>query len=98
MTDRVIDVADASATLSLSLGRLRITVDGAAVLEAPLRDIGALVVSSLRAHVTVPLLSALSEQGIMLVVCNQRHLPSGWLFVGRSRALPEQPPAPIAFF
>jgi CRISPR-associated protein Cas1 len=79
MTDRVVEIADAAADLSLSLDRLRVAVDDSVLFECPLREIAVIVVSNPRAYVSTALMSALASHGIALTVCDGKRMPTGWL-------------------
>lgn len=79
MTDRIVEVAETAATLTLSLDRLRAAAEGIVLFECPLREIAAVVVSHPRSYVSTALLSALAANGIALIVSDTKRMPTGWL-------------------
>lgn len=67
------------ARLRLKEGRLRIEPREGEAVELPLEDLAWLVLESPEATLTSALLAACAEAGVMVMVCDGRHLPSGLL-------------------
>ncbi|MDO9511457.1 MAG: type II CRISPR-associated endonuclease Cas1 [Bacteroidales bacterium] len=47
--------------------------------SVPIEDIGFVVVENMQVSITLPLLSALNENNIAVVFCNEKHMPSSML-------------------
>ncbi|MBI5696396.1 MAG: type II CRISPR-associated endonuclease Cas1 [Nitrospirae bacterium] len=78
MTERIVDISDSPARLSVSLDRLVIHADtGEAVV--PFEDLAVLVVSHPNVSYTHAVLSGLCARGGILVTCNDKRLPTGML-------------------
>lgn len=67
------------AKLSLEKKQLVVARENERV-QIPLEDIGVIVLDASEMTITVPLLGALSEEGIVAVVCDQSHHPRGMFF------------------
>lgn len=63
----------------MSLNRLKVKYKDGTLLYRPLDDIFSLVVDNRIATITVPLLNALSEEGITVIFCDERHMPVSFL-------------------
>lgn len=69
-----------SQPAKLSLQQQQLLIQQESGITIPLEDIAVIVVESREVVITAPLLSALAEQGITLLTCNQQFLPCGqWL-------------------
>lgn len=77
MTDRLVDISEGPARLSVSLDRLVVKREGAEEVFIPLADIAALCVSHPNVVYTHAVLAGLARAGAALVVCNDRRLPAG---------------------
>lgn len=65
--------------LTLSACSLVITYPNTDCLRRPLEDIEAIVIDHHSVHITIPLLNALSANGISVVICNENHMPVSML-------------------
>ncbi|MEW5797251.1 MAG: type II CRISPR-associated endonuclease Cas1 [Candidatus Zixiibacteriota bacterium] len=85
MRDRVIDISDEGAGLSVRNEQLVIR-RGEVELTVPLEDLAALVVSHPAVHYTQAVLTSLCRHGGAMVVCDQKRLPIGMVMplVGHS--------------
>ena len=64
-------------TIKVKLNNLIVTKEGED-LWIPLDDISMIVMDNLSSMLSARLLCQLSEQGIGLMICNQKHLPTGY--------------------
>lgn len=78
MTDRVIDISDDGAELTVRNGLLVIRREADEV-TVPLSDIAALIVSHPAVRYSQAALAGLCAAGGVFVVCNERRLPAGML-------------------
>ena len=79
MTNRMIELSDGAASLSVRLDQLVIAREDQAEVTVPLEDIACLVVAHPRVMFTHAVLSGLAARGAAFVVCNERFLPVGML-------------------
>jgi len=79
MTERLIDISEDPARLSVRYEQLVIRREGADEVTVPLAEIAALAVSQPRVTYTHGVLSGLTRAGAALIVCDEKHLPSGLL-------------------
>jgi len=79
MTDRVIDLSDEPARLSVNLSRLVIERHGKPDVTIPLADLAVLVISHPCVTITQAVLAGIIEAGGSVVVCNSRHIPAAML-------------------
>ncbi len=63
------------AELSLSNGQLKIRLSDESEHLRPIEDIRILIVDHHSVHLTVPLLTKLSENNVSVVFCNESHVP-----------------------
>lgn len=63
------------AELSLSNGQLKIRLSDEREHLRPIEDIRILIVDHHSVHLTVPLLTKLSENNVSVVFCNESHIP-----------------------
>ncbi|MBF7097243.1 type II CRISPR-associated endonuclease Cas1 [Alkalibacter mobilis] len=66
-----------SAKLSCKNNQLIVQADD--TFSIPIEDINCLMLEDLKSNISVYLLSALSEKGVTVFVCDQKHLPCGLL-------------------
>lgn len=78
MTNRIIDISEEPAELSMRTGLLVIRRDTGET-TVPLADIAVLIVSHPAVRFTLASLSSLCAAGGVFVVCNEKRLPSGML-------------------
>lgn len=71
-------VVSSRAHISISHGLLKLSADER-VLTLPPADVWALVLESTLSTVTSAALSSLSDAGVPVIVCDERHMPSGLL-------------------
>ncbi len=74
---RILDI-DCPAKLSLRKSQLVVSADDAST-QAPLEDIGVVVLTHPQVNITQSLLGACSEAGVVVIVCNNRRLPESIL-------------------
>lgn len=79
MTNRMIELSEGPASLSVRHGQLVIARDEVAEVTVPLEDIACVVVAHPRVMFTHAVLSGLAARGAAFVVCNERFLPIGML-------------------
>lgn len=77
--NRIIDIGDAPARLSVEDGLLNIQLENQPKAQVPLPEVAALVVSHARVSYTNAVLSRLAASGGAFVVCDERHMPVGLL-------------------
>ena len=76
MIERIIEIAERAAFLSLENNLLKIRFPDGKNTTIPVAEIQCLVLSNPALSVTGALLSALAEKGASLVVCGDNHLPT----------------------
>jgi CRISPR-associated protein Cas1 len=79
VTDRLIDISESGAVLSLENGLLSIRPSGQPKQVVPLDEIGALVTSHRDVVFTQSLLAALGKSGVTVICCDERHHPASML-------------------
>ena len=79
MTDRILDISEEPARLSVRLEQLVIERDGVDNVTVPIAEIAAVAVSNPAVSFTHAALSKLASAGVCLVVCNEKHLPVGMM-------------------
>jgi CRISPR-associated protein Cas1 len=79
MTDRILDLSESAARLSVRDGLLVVAREGQDPLTIPLADVGVLLVSHPQVSYTHAVLAGLVAQGGAFVTCDERHLPVGML-------------------
>jgi CRISPR-associated protein Cas1 len=77
MIDRLIDIADAAARLSVRQKNLVVEQDGQETLRAPLAEVAALVVSHPAVTYSHSVLAGLMAEGAAIIICNEKRLPAG---------------------
>jgi len=87
MIKRTVEISAEPAKLSLKLNQLVIARDGKEAATVPIEDLGTLVISHRQAQITAAALDALMKAGTAVVICDEKHLPSGMLlpFSGNSQ-------------
>ena len=79
MTDRMIDLSDEPARLSVRNALLVIRRDGREDVAIPLADLAVLIVSHPQVAFTHAVLSGIAAAGGSFVTCNEKHLPVAML-------------------
>lgn len=79
MTDRVLDISEEPARLSIRYGQLVIDLDARPQTTVPLIDLAVLVVSHPQVSYTNAVLLELTAAGGAFVACDNRHQPAGML-------------------
>jgi len=79
MTDRIIDISEQPARLSVRYDNLVIESDGQETQSLPLAELGVLVVSNPQVSFTHAVLSGLAAAGGAFIACDERHMPVGML-------------------
>lgn len=77
MTDRIIDISENPARLSVSLERLVIARQGAEPTTVPFEDVGTLILGHPQILCSQPALAAVVEHGGTVVICDARRRPVG---------------------
>lgn len=75
MTDRILEIVDRAASLSLNNGRLKIKMPDRADVFLPVSEIGCLILTNPAVTVTGALLASLALAGCMVVVSDGHCLP-----------------------
>lgn len=79
MTNRIIDVSEPSAHISVQNDLLTIKSSNAVAATAPLSEVAALVLSGAHGTITGAVLAGVSEHGGIIVVCDAKHQPVGMI-------------------
>jgi CRISPR-associated protein Cas1 len=79
MNNRVIDLSESGARLSLRLEQLVLERKGETPMTIPFADLAVLVVAHHDIEITQPALAALLRNRGVLIVCDERRLPAGLL-------------------
>ena len=79
MTERILDIPEGPARLSVNLGRLVIK-RGEETVTMPISELAVLVVSHPAVSYTHAVLAGLCAEGGAVVLCNEKRLPVGMLF------------------
>jgi len=79
MTDRVIDLSDRPASLSIRNSLLFIRFDQQESRTIPLSDLAVVIVSHPQVIYTHAVLSGLAAAGAMFVTCDEKHMPVSML-------------------
>jgi len=79
MTNRVVDISDSGCRLKVRLEQLVIEPRDGEASHIPLEDVAVVCLANPAVTCTQPALAALAEHGAMVVVCNGKGLPVGWL-------------------
>ena len=77
MIKRVVEISSGPASLSLRTGQMIISKDGEEVGQAPIEDLGTLVIDHRLVTYTNALLCALLENNVSVMVCGENHHPVG---------------------
>lgn len=65
-----------SSAVRLSVKNQQLIIEGEATGTVPIEDIRTLMIESRAASITTYALSALSEEGVCVYICDEKHLPS----------------------
>jgi len=76
MTDRIIEIADTAATLSLSNGLLNIALPDRSATQVPIAEIQCLILANPAIRLSGALLSALAENRVTVVISGGNRMPS----------------------
>jgi CRISP-associated protein Cas1 len=79
MTKRIIDITETSAFLNIRNNNLHIKKSEDNEISVNLEDIGVLVLSNPALTLTLPVLSELSNKGVMVVISDKKQLPCGMI-------------------
>ncbi|MFN7173049.1 MAG: type II CRISPR-associated endonuclease Cas1 [Fimbriimonadaceae bacterium] len=79
-------VIEQSTSLRLSSGLLEFETD-AGVKRVPIEDLSIIVLDQAAIQVTEKVLAKLSSSGVVLIVCDEKHLPCGYLFPYQAHGL-----------
>lgn len=75
MTDRILDISEASATLHVRYSQLVIEPESGPEVTTPLSELAVLVISHPRVLMTQSVISGMAESGGSVVICDGKHLP-----------------------
>jgi len=75
MTDRIIEIAETSAFLSLENHLLKIRFPVGNIVSVPVKEIQCLIISNPAITITGSLLSALADSGCIVLISDEKHLP-----------------------
>lgn len=78
MTDRILDIATGPAKLSVSLGRLVLSISGQEHVIMP-EELAAIVISSPDVNISHRTIALLMEHGVVFITCDERHMPCGMM-------------------
>jgi len=79
MTDRIVELAEGPARLSVRLEQLVIERAGAPEVTTPLDELATLVLSSPHTQMTQAVLHTIAAKGGMVVVCDEHYLPAAMM-------------------
>jgi CRISP-associated protein Cas1 len=79
MTDRILEISETPARLSIRNGLLVVAAAGRDEVTLPVADLGVLVVSNPQVTYTQAVLAELVAKGAAFVACDTHHLPVGML-------------------
>jgi CRISPR-associated protein Cas1 len=79
MTDRIIDISEQPVFMNVTNRLLSIKPKNGEGHTVPLGDIAALVISHRAASMTHAVLDGIAGKGGIVVICDERHMPSGML-------------------
>ena len=68
-----------SSAVRLSVKNQQLIIEGEATGTVPIEDIRTLMIESRAASITTYALSVLSEEGVCVYICDEKHLPSAVL-------------------
>ncbi len=75
MTDRILDISEAPATLHVRYAQLVIEPESGPEVTTPLSELAVLVISHPRVLMTQSVISGMAEAGGSVVICDGKHLP-----------------------
>jgi CRISPR-associated protein Cas1 len=87
VTDRILELAERPARLSLDQECLRVEAQGFQPQRIPLEDLGLLVISHPQVQVSAAALQRLSSAGSAVLLCDEKHMPSAMLMPLQSHHL-----------
>ena len=79
MRDRILDISETGARLSVRLDQLCIEPHEGTAASLPLEDIAVLVLGNPAIQITQAVLTGLAEKGGILITCNSSRLPAGMM-------------------
>lgn len=79
MTDRIVELADTAARLSVRNSQLVIDPKDREPVSLPLCDLAALVIAHPQVTLTQAVLAGAAEAGAAVIVCNEKRLPTAML-------------------
>src|ERR1035437_10158742 len=75
MIRRILEITSDGRRLSLDRGFVVIREDNKEIGRTPINDVEALIISAVASTFTTPLIAALAERGIPVVICGSRYTP-----------------------
>jgi CRISP-associated protein Cas1 len=80
MTDRILEISQAAASLHVRYSQLVIEPeDGLPATSTPVSELAVLLISHPRVLMTQAVIASMAENGGMVVVCDQKHLPTAMM-------------------
>lgn len=79
MHNRILDISDSGARLSVRHRQLIVTRPDCAEVSIPFTDLAVLILAHPQVSLTQPVLATLVEHGGTLITCDERRLPSGMM-------------------
>lgn len=87
MTEHVVEIAEAPARLSLSVGRLLVEQPERQPVSVPVKEVSVVVLAHPQISVTHPALAALAEAGAAVIACDASRLPVGMMLPLRAHSI-----------
>lgn len=88
--DRVIEIANAPAKVSLRHGCIIVSREGGIEASTPVREVGVLILAHPQAIATTPALHALMTEGATVIICDAACLPAGLMLPLHANTLQTQ--------
>ena len=87
MNQRIIEITDMQAHLSLHKGFLKVSIKNSKEYEIPLYDIGGIISNSYSITYSSNLLVKLAELNISFIICGKNHSPQAFLWPVETHSL-----------
>lgn len=87
MNQRILEITDMQAHLSLHRGFLKVSIKDGQYYEIPLCDIGGIISNSYSITYSSNLLVKLAELNISFIICGKNHLPVAFLWPVETHSL-----------
>ena len=70
---------ESPCNIGLEYGNMKVDYGDGRVILRPVDDLGSLLIDHHSVHMTVPLMNALSQSGVTVTFCDERHMPTASL-------------------